>query len=97
MRVTATHSANLPGISCILLTNLAASGSGRFKGPLGQIIVKQQFPFAKKGFLCSDLDYLRFERKLEMSGICPQNPCRLKDSPPYFMENVKNPFFVAIH
>ena len=44
------HSANSPGISCILLTNLVASSSGSFKGPLGQIIEKQQYPFVKKGF-----------------------------------------------
>ncbi len=42
------HSANPPGISCILLTNLAASDSGSFKGLLGQIMEEQGYGYLAK-------------------------------------------------
>ena len=58
------HSAYPPGISCILLTNLATNDSGIFKGLLVQIIEKQQFPFVKRGSVGSDLDYIRLQGKL---------------------------------
>ncbi len=58
------HSAYPPGISCILLTNLATTDSGIFNGLLVQIIEKRQFPFVKKGSLGSDLDYIRLQGKL---------------------------------